>query len=172
MHLRNTRLSSSLTASASSSRIGRQMSSMPSSGAGLAAGDHGRHRARDPRGRAAADAFEADLRQAGQRRQHPRHVRPPHPAHRQTLAQIATAAGWCTLAPFIGGRESEASLANPDSLIDISELHFAYNDRPVLKGISLQVPRGKLVAILGASGSGKTTLLNLIGGQLKPQAGE
>lgn len=63
-------------------------------------------------------------------------------------------------------------MANPDSLIDISELHFAYNDRPVLKGISLQVPRGKLVAILGASGSGKTTLLNLIGGQLKPQAGE
>ncbi|MGE5615407.1 MAG: ABC transporter ATP-binding protein, partial [Bacillota bacterium] len=38
-------------------------------------------------------------------------------------------------------------------------------------GISMRVPRGKMVAIMGASGSGKTTLLRLIGGQLKPGSG-
>jgi phospholipid/cholesterol/gamma-HCH transport system ATP-binding protein len=55
------------------------------------------------------------------------------------------------------------------------ELHgvaFGYDRRrPVLKGIDMRIPRGKVVAIMGASGSGKTTILRLIGGQLRPQAG-
>src|SRR5215216_2968111 len=36
----------------------------------------------------------------------------------------------------------------------------------------MRVPRGKVVAIMGASGSGKTTLLRIIGGQLKPASGK
>jgi phospholipid/cholesterol/gamma-HCH transport system ATP-binding protein len=58
-----------------------------------------------------------------------------------------------------------------DILVDVESVSFAYGRRPVLKGISMRVPRGKLVAIMGASGSGKTTLLRLIGGQLKPASG-
>jgi phospholipid/cholesterol/gamma-HCH transport system ATP-binding protein len=42
----------------------------------------------------------------------------------------------------------------------------------VLKGIDMIIPRGRLVAIMGGSGCGKTTILRLIGGQLRPQAGE
>ena len=58
------------------------------------------------------------------------------------------------------------------SVIEISDLHFAYGERAVLKGINLKVPRGSVVAILGASGSGKSTLLGLVGGQLRPARGE
>jgi phospholipid/cholesterol/gamma-HCH transport system ATP-binding protein len=56
-------------------------------------------------------------------------------------------------------------------LIEIDDLHFAYNANQVLRGIRLTVPRGKLVGILGVSGAGKSTLLRLIGGQLRPQRG-
>lgn len=57
------------------------------------------------------------------------------------------------------------------TLVEISDLHFAYNDLPVFRGLSLSIPRGKVVAILGGSGSGKSTLLKLIGGQLEPARG-
>ena len=63
-------------------------------------------------------------------------------------------------------------MAAPDeTLVEIDNLHFAYGDKPIFRGLSLKVPRGKLVAILGSSGSGKSTLLKLIGGQLRPSAG-
>ena len=57
------------------------------------------------------------------------------------------------------------------NFVEIANGDFAYGKRAILKGISLNVPRGKVVAIMGGSGCGKTTLLRLIGGQLKPTAG-
>jgi phospholipid/cholesterol/gamma-HCH transport system ATP-binding protein len=58
-----------------------------------------------------------------------------------------------------------------DSLVKIRDLNFAYDNRPILNGINMDFPRGKVVAIMGGSGCGKTTLLRLIGGQLRPTAG-
>ena len=58
-----------------------------------------------------------------------------------------------------------------DNVIEIRDLHFSYGKRKILKGINLSIPKGKVVAILGASGVGKTTLLRLIGGQLRPDRG-
>jgi phospholipid/cholesterol/gamma-HCH transport system ATP-binding protein len=62
-------------------------------------------------------------------------------------------------------------MENPTSLVEIRGLNFSYGRRPILRGIDLDIPSGKVVAILGISGSGKTTLLQLIGGLLKPSAG-
>jgi len=59
----------------------------------------------------------------------------------------------------------------PENLVEVESVSYSYGRRPVLKGVSMTVARGKLVAIMGASGSGKTTLLRLIGGQLKPTSG-
>lgn len=63
--------------------------------------------------------------------------------------------------------------ALPDEpLVKIENLHFAYDGRPVLQGIDMDIPRGKVVAIMGGSGCGKTTLLRCIGGQLRATGGE
>jgi phospholipid/cholesterol/gamma-HCH transport system ATP-binding protein len=58
------------------------------------------------------------------------------------------------------------------TLVDVESVSFSYDRRPILKGISMRVPRRKVVAIMGASGSGKTTLLRIIGGQLRPTSGK
>jgi phospholipid/cholesterol/gamma-HCH transport system ATP-binding protein len=59
-----------------------------------------------------------------------------------------------------------------EPLVKLSNVNFAYDNRPILTGINLEIPRGKVVAIMGSSGCGKTTTLRLIGGQLKPSSGE
>jgi phospholipid/cholesterol/gamma-HCH transport system ATP-binding protein len=61
--------------------------------------------------------------------------------------------------------------AAAENVVEIRDLHFAYGANQVLRGLSLSVPRGKLVGILGTSGCGKSTLLKLIGGQLRAQRG-
>lgn len=61
--------------------------------------------------------------------------------------------------------------APAENLVEIDNLHFAYGDNVIFRGLSITVPRGKVTAILGSSGSGKSTLLKLIGGQIRPSAG-
>lgn len=57
------------------------------------------------------------------------------------------------------------------NLVDIRDLHFAYNERPILTGLNMEFKRGQVIAVMGGSGSGKTTVLRLIGGQLRAQSG-
>jgi len=58
-----------------------------------------------------------------------------------------------------------------EPLVEIRDLNFTYDGRPVLTGINMTIPRGKVVAVMGSSGCGKTTTLRLIGGQLRPTSG-
>ena len=55
--------------------------------------------------------------------------------------------------------------------VEVADLTFSYADLSIFRGLSLKIPRGKVVAILGGSGSGKSTLLKLISGQLAPAGG-
>lgn len=56
--------------------------------------------------------------------------------------------------------------------VRVRGVRFAYGERRVIDGLDLDIPRGRVSAILGASGCGKTTLLQLIGGSLRPAGGE
>lgn len=58
-----------------------------------------------------------------------------------------------------------------DVLVRVRDLSFGYGTRKIYDGIDVDIPRGKITAIMGPSGTGKTTLLRLIGGQWRPNAG-
>ncbi len=67
--------------------------------------------------------------------------------------------------------ESFNPAVSSENLVEIRDLTFSYDKRPILKGINMSMPRGKVVAVMGLSGCGKTTTLRLIGGALKPTSG-
>ncbi len=56
--------------------------------------------------------------------------------------------------------------------IELDRVRFRHGGRPVLEDVSLFVPAGSFVAVVGASGAGKTTLLDLLAGLREPDAGE
>ena len=58
------------------------------------------------------------------------------------------------------------------NLIEIRGLHYAIGGRTIFEDLSLEVPRGRITAIMGPSGCGKTTLLWMIGGRMKPDQGQ
>lgn len=57
-------------------------------------------------------------------------------------------------------------------MLEINSLNVAYGRVQVLFDISISVPEGELVTVIGANGAGKTTLLLTVSGVLKPQSGE
>lgn len=59
-----------------------------------------------------------------------------------------------------------------DTIITLDKMVFLRGERKIFDQLSLQIPKGKITAILGPSGVGKTTLLKLIGGLLVPASGD
>ena len=68
-------------------------------------------------------------------------------------------------------RENASDLAVEGGAVRFDDVHFAYGDRPILRGVSFTVPKGKRVAIVGPSGSGKTTISRLLFRFYDPQKG-
>ena len=64
-----------------------------------------------------------------------------------------------------------SEILNEDSLIKVNNVSFSYASKQIYKNLSLNIPKGKITAILGPSGTGKTTILRLIGAQLVPDEG-
>ena len=56
-------------------------------------------------------------------------------------------------------------------MLSISNLHAAYGKVEVLHGISLEIPKGKVVTLIGSNGAGKTTTMRAISGMIKPVSG-
>ena len=68
-------------------------------------------------------------------------------------------------------RKPEAQTAQ-DSIVEVRDVHYSIGGRAIFSGLSLQIQRGRITAIMGPSGTGKTTLLRLITGQIKPDKGQ
>jgi len=66
---------------------------------------------------------------------------------------------------------SVAVSVKKEPYIELKDVVFSREERRIFDGVSLNIPRGRITAIMGPSGTGKTTLLRLIGGQLKPDSG-
>jgi len=68
-------------------------------------------------------------------------------------------------------RPEASAQSESSNWIEIRDLSFSHGPRLILDRISLDIPRGKITAIMGPSGCGKTTVLRLIGSQLRPAGG-
>ncbi|MDY6973797.1 MAG: ABC transporter ATP-binding protein [Thermodesulfobacteriota bacterium] len=71
-----------------------------------------------------------------------------------------------------GGQDFEAERDRAESIVEFAEVTFAYEgQKDILNGLSLNIPRDKIIALVGPSGSGKSTILKLLCGFYEPQGG-
>ena len=66
---------------------------------------------------------------------------------------------------------NQSAATQSAAIVEIRNLGYAVNGRPVFAGLDLEIPRGRITAIMGPSGTGKTTLLRLITGQVAADDG-
>jgi len=75
----------------------------------------------------------------------------------------------------LGALRTPSSAATPlnqsAAIVEIRDLGYAINGRPVFADLDMDIPRGRITAIMGPSGTGKTTLLRLITGQVAADSG-
>jgi ABC-type branched-subunit amino acid transport system ATPase component len=62
-------------------------------------------------------------------------------------------------------------MTGADVILEVRDIKAGYVDENVLHGVSIEVPRGEVVAVIGPNGSGKSTLLKSIYGLLRPRGG-
>ena len=81
---------------------------------------------------------------------------------RQALVDMERMFGLLDEEPGIADKPAAKPIKIDGGELVFDDVHFAYGDRPILKGVSFTVKSGKRVAIVGPSGSGKTTISRLL----------
>jgi ATP-binding cassette subfamily C protein len=78
-----------------------------------------------------------------------------------------------TIDEAAGQKESRSGSEPPrlERAIRFEDVSFAYEERAILRGLSLEIPVGSFTALVGHSGAGKTTIVDLLIGLLRPQEG-
>lgn len=90
---------------------------------------------------------------------------------RQAFVDLERMFGLLDEHPDIQDPDDAQALEVSNGEIRFKDVHFAYNDRPILKGVSFTVPAGRKVAIVGPSGAGKSTISRLLFRFYDPQKG-
>ena len=90
---------------------------------------------------------------------------------RQSLIDLERMFGLLDEHPDVQDKQGAAGLTLQEAQIEFKDVHFAYKDRAILKGVSFTVPAGKKVAIVGPSGAGKSTISRLLFRFYDPQKG-
>jgi len=71
-----------------------------------------------------------------------------------------------------GQDEKKEDYAQAESIVQVKDVHFSYGRGPeILKGVSFEMAKGEMLAIVGNNGSGKTTLVKQLVGLLEPTSG-
>ncbi|MSP83479.1 MAG: ABC transporter ATP-binding protein [Alphaproteobacteria bacterium] len=70
-------------------------------------------------------------------------------------------------------RETQSGTATPTLTrgVALRDVSFAFGDKPVLDGVTMEIPAGGLTVVMGPSGAGKTTIADLVMGLLEPDRG-
>jgi branched-chain amino acid transport system ATP-binding protein len=92
----------------------------------------------------------------------------PLPSGASSATTAKAASGGASLA---APRAIPAAGPASDTILKVSNIESYYGPIMAIRGVSLEVPRGRIVTVLGANGAGKTTILKTISGVLDPQKG-